>query len=47
VDRDTDGYVDFEKMFGVERCGHGHVVANYDSKKLQEGRKEAEDHDHP
>ena len=32
VDRDSVGYVDFEKMFGVEGLAMVNVVANYDAK---------------
>jgi hypothetical protein len=40
VDRDTQGYVDFEKMAGVEGVAVVNVVANYNSKNYaQEGKK--------
>jgi hypothetical protein len=40
VDRDTLGYVDFEKMFGIEGLAMVNVVANYDSKNYaKEGKR--------
>jgi hypothetical protein len=40
VDRDTNGYVDFEKMFGIEGVAMVNVVANYKSKDYRkEGKK--------
>ncbi|KAG0647921.1 Carboxypeptidase Y receptor [Hyphodiscus hymeniophilus] len=40
VDRDTSGYVDFEKMAGVEGVAMVNVVANYDSKDYaKDGKK--------
>ncbi|TAQ85300.1 hypothetical protein B7494_g6368 [Chlorociboria aeruginascens] len=40
VDRDTAGYVDFEKMFGIEGVAMVNVVANYQSDKFRtEGKK--------
>ncbi|CZS88800.1 hypothetical protein WAI453_010608 [Rhynchosporium graminicola] len=40
VDRDKKGYVDFEKMFGVEGVAMVNVVANYKAKNFKkEGKK--------
>ena len=40
VDRDRQGYVDFEKMFGIEGLAMVNVVANYDAKNYaKEGKK--------
>ena len=40
VDRDREGYVDFEKMSGLEGVAMVNVVANYDSKDYKtEGKK--------
>ena len=40
VDRDTMGYVDFEKMFGIEGLAMVNTVDNYDSKDYEkEGKK--------
>ncbi|KAL2070576.1 hypothetical protein VTL71DRAFT_13602 [Oculimacula yallundae] len=40
VDRDRDGYVDFEKMFGLEGVAMVNVVANYKAKNFKkEGKK--------
>jgi len=40
VDRDTTGYVDFEKMRGIEGVALVNVVANYDSKNyMRDGKK--------
>lgn len=39
VDRDSAGYVDFEKMFGIEGLAMVNVVANYDSKDYEKQGK--------
>jgi hypothetical protein len=40
VDRDSTGYVDFEKMFGIEGVAMVNVVANYNSNNYKkEGKK--------
>jgi hypothetical protein len=39
VDRDSMGYVDFEKMFGVEGLAMVNIVANYDSKDYAKQEK--------
>jgi hypothetical protein len=39
VDRDTTGYVDFEKMFGIEGVAMVNVVANYDDKNYKKDGK--------
>ncbi|KAH7410959.1 hypothetical protein BKA64DRAFT_662233 [Cadophora sp. MPI-SDFR-AT-0126] len=40
VDRDGPGYVDFEKMFGIEGVAMVNVVSNYQSKNFKkEGKK--------
>jgi hypothetical protein len=39
VDRDTSGYVDFEKMFGLEGVAMVNVVANADSKNYKKEHK--------
>ena len=39
VDRDAVGYVDFEKMFGIEGVAMVNVVANYDSKDYSKDGK--------
>ncbi|PQE11556.1 vacuolar sorting targeting PEP1 protein [Rutstroemia sp. NJR-2017a WRK4] len=39
VDRDTSGYVDFEKMFGLEGVAMVNVVANADSKNYNKEKK--------
>ena len=40
VDRDTVGYVDFEKTFGLEGVAMANVVANYDSKNYKKESKQ-------
>ncbi|EHL02394.1 putative Vacuolar protein sorting/targeting protein 10 [Glarea lozoyensis 74030] len=39
VDRDTVGYVDFEKTFGLQGVALANVVANYDSKNFKKEKK--------
>ncbi|EKD16258.1 uncharacterized protein L3040_009508 [Drepanopeziza brunnea f. sp. 'multigermtubi'] len=39
VDRDTLGYVDFEKMFGIEGIAMVNIVANYKDKNFKKDRK--------
>jgi hypothetical protein len=39
VNRDTDGYVDFEKMSGIEGVALINTVTNYDSKDFQKEKK--------
>lgn len=39
VDRDRQGYVDFEKMFGIEGLAMVNVVTNYDSKDFGKEKK--------
>lgn len=39
VNRDTEGYVDFEKMFGIEGIALSNVVANYKDKNFKKDKK--------
>ena len=39
MDRDSSGYVDFEKMFGIEGVAMVNVVANYDTKDYKKDGK--------